>query len=305
MSKTITIAIIQTAPVLLDLSATVARVSEFVESAANREAKFVLFPEAFLGGYPRGLSFGCVVGDRSEEGRELWLRYSNSCPAVNGSELQQLGSIASEYDIWLAIGVVEREVVGGSLYCSILYFSPEGRLVGRHRKLKPTASERLIWSDANSADSLATIETEFARVGGLICWENYMPLSRMALYQQGVELYVAPTADQRNRWQNSMIHIALEGRCFVLSANQFVTKSDYPVDLRDHDELKNLPEVVCRGGSMVVGPMGNMIQDPVWDREQIVVATLDLDEIQKAKMDFDVIGHYARSDVFDFQVRKN
>ena len=287
---------------LLDIGATLEKVSEISAAAARDGAQFVLFPEAFVGGYPRGLSFGCVVGDRSEEGRELWLQYSQACPIVDGPEIERLRAVAAENKIWLVIGVIEREV-GGSLYCSIMYFSPDGKLAGRHRKLKPTASERLIWSDAQAKDSLAAVDTAFGKVGGLICWENYMPLSRMALYQQGVEIYVAPTADQRDRWMNSMIHIALEGRCFVLSANQYVTKSSYPKTLQEHSDLQNMPEVLCRGGSLMIGPMGNVIAEPLWDQAGVLFADLDLDEIQKAKMDFDVVGHYARSDVFDFAIR--
>ena len=303
MSETVKVAIVQSAPVLFDLESTMNQVEAFTSSAARAGAKLVLFPEAFVGGYPRGLSFGCVVGDRSDWGRELWLRYSKSCPLVGGVEFERIGAMAAEHQVWLVIGVVEREV-SGSLYCSILYFSPEGQLAGRHRKLKPTASERLIWADAKVGDALAVVDTDFAKIGGLVCWENYMPLARMALYQQGVQIYVAPTADQRDRWQHSMIHIALEGRCFVMSTNQFVTQDSYPKDLLASDELQDLPNVVCRGGSMVVGPMGELVVPPVWDREELIFAELDLDEVQKAKMDFDVVGHYERGDVFDFSVKK-
>ena len=149
---------------LLDIGATLEKVSEISAAAARDGAQFVLFPEAFVGGYPRGLSFGCVVGDRSEEGRELWLQYSQACPIVDGPEIERLGAVAAENKIWLVIGVIEREV-GGSLYCSIMYFSPDGKLAGRHRKLKPTASERLIWSDAQAKDSLAAVDTAFGKVG--------------------------------------------------------------------------------------------------------------------------------------------
>jgi len=304
MPRKTTVSIVQAAPMLFQLSATMDKVSEYAGRAAADGAEFVLFPEAFVGGYPRGLSFGCVVGNRKPEGREQWLQYSQSCPLVDGPEFSQLSSIAKQHSVWLAIGVVERQAVGGSLYCSILYFSPDGELAGRHRKLKPTASERLIWADAQASDSLAVVDAGFAKVGGLVCWENYMPLSRMALYQQGVELYLAPTADQRDRWQNSMIHIALEGRCFVLSANQFVTKASYPQELQQHPEIVDAPDVLCRGGSMIIGPMGDVIAEPLWDQEGVITCELDLDDIQKAKLDFDVIGHYARDDVFDFKVRK-
>ena len=301
LSNPFQVAVIQAGTNLFDLDSTIKDVEDWTAKAAQRGAQVILFPEAFVGGYPRGLGFGTVVGDRSDQGRDLWLRYSNSCPVVDGPELDTLGEIAARYQVFMAIGVVERSSVGGSLYCSVLYYDSDGRLVGRHRKLKPTAAERIIWSDADPKDSMTVVDSKFGKIGGLICWENYMPLARMAIYQQGVEIYVAPTADQRDRWQNSMIHIALEGRCFVLSSNQFVTKSDYPTEL--HQEIDALPEVVCRGGSMIVSPSGNVVAEPLWGEPGMLIESIDIGEVQKAKMDFDPIGHYARNDAFEFRVR--
>ncbi len=303
--KNFTVAIVQAAGPLFDLGRGLAMLEKFAKKAAQAGAQFVLFPEAFIGGYPRGLSFGTVVGERSEQGRELWLKYAESCPLEDGPEIDQLKSIASEFGLYLGVGLIERARLGGSLFCSILYFSPQGQLLGKHRKLRPTAAERVIWSDAQPQDSLSVVETNFGKVGGLICWENYMPLARMAIYQQGVEIYVAPTADQRDRWQNSMIHVALEGRCFVISANQFVTRVSIPLNVRqEFPELHGLPDTICRGGSMIVDPMGNILTGPVWDQETLIVQTIDLDEVLKAKMDFDVIGHYDRKDVFQFSVQQ-
>jgi nitrilase len=178
-----------------------------------------------------------------------------------------------------------------------LYFGPDGRLLGKHRKLKPTGSERIIWGEGDGS-TLTVIDTDLGRIGGLICWENYMPLARMAMYSKGVELYLAPTADARDTWQATLQHIACEGRCFVLGCNQFVTKAMYPIDLEGVEDLASWPEVICRGGSAIVSPLGKVMAGPLFDREDTLFAELDLAEIARAKMDFDVVGHYARPDVF-------
>jgi len=212
---------------------------------------------------------------------------------------------ARQAQVYLAIGVIEKEgdFGGGTLYCTVLYFGPDGALLGKHRKLKPTASERLIWGEGDGS-TLAVLDTPLGKMGGLICWENYMPLARMALYGKGVELYLAPTADSRETWQASMQHIACEGRCFVLGCNQFVTKSMYPADLPGIEELANAPEVMCRGGSVIVSPLGKVLAGPLFDQEGILYAELDMAEIAQSKFDFDVTGHYARPDVFQLSVNE-
>jgi nitrilase len=175
-------------------------------------------------------------------------------------------------------------------------------LLGKHRKIKPTASERLIWGEGDGS-TLTVIQTPFGRVGGLICWENYMPLARMAMYNLGVDLYLAPTADARDAWQASMVHIACEGRCFVLSCNQFVTKSMYPPDLEGLDDLAGQPEILCRGGSVIVSPLGKVLAGPLFDQEGILTAELDVGEVVGARFDLDVTGHYNRPDIFQFEVK--
>jgi nitrilase len=201
--------------------------------------------------------------------------------------------------------VIERDTdtSGGTLYCTLLYFGPDGSLLGKHRKLKPTAAERLIWGEGDGS-TLTAIRTGFGVMGGLICWENYMPLARMAMYGQGVELYLAPTADSREVWQATMRHIALEGRCFVLGCNQFVTKAMYPDDLEGIEELESQPEVMCRGGSVIVSPLGEVLAGPLYDEEGILYAELDMGEVVRGKFDFDVVGHYARPDVFKLVVNE-
>lgn len=286
-------AVVQAAPVLFDRDATIVKLHTLTQEAAAQGAQLVVFPEAFVPAYPRGFGFGMVVGSRTPEGRLLWERYWRNAVDVPGPAVDEMGRAARLAGVHLAVGVIERDRVatGGTLYCTILYFGPDGTLLGKHRKLKPTGSERLIWGEGD-ASTLTVLETRLGRLGGLICWENYMPNARMAMYAQGVELYVAPTADARDSWQATMRHIALEGRCFVLGCNQFVTKSMHPADLPCLDELATQPEIMCRGGSVIIGPLGDILAGPLYDAEGILTADLDLGEIVRARLDFDVVGHY-------------
>lgn len=297
------VAVVQAASVLFDKAASVAKACNLVEAAGKNGSKIVLLPEAFIPAYPRGFSFGMKIGSRNEEGRALWKRYWDNAIDTSGQEVQSLGKAAKKAGVYLAIGVIEKDGAscGETLYCSLLYFSPDGELMGKHRKLKPTASERLIWGEGDGS-TLSAFSTEFGKLGGLICWENYMPLARMAMFGQGVEIYLAPTADARETWQATMRHVACEGRCFVLACNQYVTKEMYPQNLETIEEIADQPDVMCRGGSVIIAPSGEVIAGPLWDKEGILYADLDLDDITKAKIDFDVVGHYARPDVFQLKV---
>lgn len=299
------VAVVQAGSVLFDRQATVAKCIKLIHAASEQEAQLVLFPEAFIPAYPRGLSFGMVVGSRKAEGRYIWQRYWDNAVNIPGPATEALGEAAREAGIYLAVGVIERDqqFSGGTLYCTLLYFGPDGRLLGKHRKLKPTGSERLIWGEGDGS-TLATVPTPLGTIGGLICWENYMPLARMAMYAQGVEIYLAPTADQRDTWQATLRHIACEGRCFVLGCNQYVTKDMYPPDLQKHPELEEMPQVLCRGGSVIVSPLGEVIAGPLYDQEGILYAGLDMGEIVRSKVDFDVVGHYARPDIFQLLVNE-
>ncbi|MCB0490215.1 MAG: carbon-nitrogen hydrolase family protein [Cyclobacteriaceae bacterium] len=294
-------AVVQAAPVLFDKAKTVSKIGKLVEEAAAQGAELIVFPEVFIPGYPRGLSFGTVVGSRSTEGRELFLEYWNNAIEVPGPETETLGKFAKDSKVMLAIGVTERDSTSDTLYCTLIYFSKEGKLIGKHRKIKPTAAERILWGEGDGQD-LTVHKTELGSVGGLVCWENYMPLARTALYQQGIEVYVAPTADCRDSWQSTLSHIACEGRCYVLGCNQYVTKDQYPESLQK--ELGNQPDLMCSGGSVIVSPMGNVIAGPLFGKEGILYADISHREVVKAKMDFDVIGHYARPDIFEFKIKK-
>ena len=298
----IKVAVVQDAPVLFERGASTEKACRLIAAAASEGAKLVLLPEAFIPAYPRGLTFGTVVGQRSPAGRRIWQRYWENSLEVPGPETAMLAAAAREAQAWVAIGVIERE--GGTLYCTLLFFDPAGNLAGKHRKLKPTAAERLIWGEGDGS-SLRTYDAGFGLLGGLICWENYMPLARMALYQQGIGIYLAPTADARDAWQATLRHIALEGRCFVLGCNQFVTRDMYPTDPDIQQELQQQPEVMCRGGSVIISPLGEILAGPLFDRAGILYAELDPGEISRSKFDFDVIGHYARPDIFQLTIQRD
>jgi nitrilase len=296
------VAVVQAASVLFDREASIDKACRLAVQA--QEARLILFPEAFVPGYPRGLGFGMVVGQRSTAGRLLWERYRDNAVDVPGPATERLGAAAQEAEAYLAIGVIERDAVsGGTLYCTLLYFGPDGRLLGKHRKLKPTGSERLIWGEGDGS-TLTAVATPFGTMGGLICWENYMPLARTAMYGKGVDIYLAPTADQRDTWQATLRHIACEGRCFVLASNQYVTRSMYPKDLEASEELDGQPEVMCRGGSAIVSPLGEVLAGPLFGEEGVLTAELDLGEVARSRLDFDVVGHYARPDVFRLEVNE-
>ena len=298
-------AVVQAAPALFDREATVAKAVRLVAEAAVQGAQLILFPEAFIPAYPRGLSFGTVVGSRSPQGRLTWQRYWANAVDVPGPATEALGEAAREAGVYLTMGVVERDsqFSGGTLFCTTLYFGPDGNLLGKHRKLKPTAAERLIWGEGDGS-TLTVLQTELGKIGGLICWENYMPLARMAMYGKGVELYLAPTADQRDSWQATLRHIACEGRCFVLGCNQFVTKEMYPADLEGVEDLATQPEILSRGGSAIISPLGEVLAGPLYDQEGILYADLDLADVARGKLDFDVVGHYARPDIFQLMVNE-
>ena len=295
-----TAAVVQAAPVLFDLESTLGKTADLIEQANG--AELILFPEAFVSVYPRGLSFGTVVGSRGPEGRKLWQWYWDASIAEGDAACNRLGAMAKAAKAFLAIGVNEKDLVSGTMYCSIFYFGPNGNFLGKHRKIKPTAQERIIWGE-DDGSTLSTFDTSLGRMGGLICWENYMPAARMSMYQKGVQLYLAPTADARENWQHSMKHIALEGRCFVFGCNQFVTKDMYPNDLPGIADLQNQPDVMSNGGSVIVDPLGNVLAGPLWGTEGILTAEINLDLITQSKLDFDPIGHYARPDIFELNVK--
>lgn len=299
MTKSVKVAVVQEASAIIQKKECIQKVKELTKEAGDKGAKIVLFPEAFIPAYPRGLFFGTKVGSRSDEGKQDFARYWENSIAIPSEDATVLGKIAKDNNLYLIIGIVEREAEfkGGTLYCTLLYFDPKGKLLGKHRKLKPTGSERLIWGEGDGS-TLTVIDSPYGKIGGLICWENYMPLARTAIYSKGTDIYVAPTADARDQWQATIQHIALEGRCFVLACNQYVTKNMYPKDLACYDELESSPEILSRGGSAIIDPNGKYLAGPLFDKTDILYANLDLSLIPKSRFDFDVVGHYSRPDVF-------
>lgn len=297
-------AVVQAATVFYDTPATLDKAERLIAEAAELGSQLVVFPEAFIGGYPRGSNFGVTIGSRSAKGKEDFRKYHASAIDVPGPEVDRLAAMAGKYKIFLVMGVIER--AGYTLYCTVLFFDSQGQYLGKHRKLMPTALERVIWGFGDGS-TVPVYETSLGKIGALICWENRMPLLRTALYGKGIEIYCAPTADAREIWQASMTHIALEGGCFVLSANQFCRRKDYPPPpeyVFAGEAGEPSPEsVVCAGGSVIISPSGVVLAGPAIEGEAIISADLDLGEIVKAKFDFDVVGHYSRPEVLNLIVK--
>lgn len=291
-------AVVQAAAIPFNSDACVDKAVQLIADAAATGSRVVVFPEAFIGGYPKGLSYGLVVGARDSAGREEFRRCLESAIPVPGPQTERIGAAAAAHGCYVVMGVIERE--GGTCYCTALYFGPDGALLGTHRKLMPTALERMIWGFGDGS-TLQAVDSPYGRIGAVICWENYMPMLRMAMYAQHVALYCAPTADDRDTWLPSMRHIALEGRCFVLTACQVLRKDAFPADVRV--SLGDTPDaLLMRGGSAIISPLGVVLAGPQFGDETILTADLDLGEIGRGKFDFDVVGHYARPDVFQLTV---
>ncbi|MFD2572165.1 carbon-nitrogen hydrolase family protein [Spirosoma soli] len=297
--KNVKVGVVQATPALFDIERSVDLVIEWLEKAAQAGCQLVLFPESFIPGYPRGLTFDAIIGRRTEKGRTMWLDYWANSIDAKSVHTTRISEAIRKSGLFVALGVTERDPIGGTLYCSLFYFDQKGRFLGQHRKLKPTGLERYIWGESDGS-TLLSFDTDLGKIGGLICWENYMPLARTALYQQGIQIYLAPTADARTSWQATMQHIALEGRCFVLASNQFVQKTDYPE--RYQADLLDEPALMSSGGSVIISPLGELLAGPLWNEEGLLTAELDFTTLAKSKLDFDPVGHYARPDVFQLQV---
>jgi len=282
-------AVAQTGSVLFNTAATLQRIETHCRGASTSGARLLVFPEALLGGYPKGMTFGATLGNRTNEGREQFRRYFESAIRVPGLETDLLAQWSTELNLHIVIGAIERS--GDTLYCAALIFAPTRGLISKHRKLMPTGTERLIWG-LGDASTMQVVETELGRIGIAICWENYMPLYRQHLYNQGVQIWCAPTVDAREIWQSTMRHIAYEGRCFVLSPCQFLTKADWPE--REGGEID--------GRSVIVAPTGEIVAGPL-KGEGILLADIDLNGILKGKFDLDVAGHYNRPDIFSLRIK--
>ncbi|PLZ00598.1 nitrilase [Burkholderia sp. WAC0059] len=291
-------AVVQASTVMFDRDATVQVARHWMAEAAARGAQVVVFPEAFLGGYPKGADFHIYVGGRTAQGRREFQQYYDGAVDMDGPELKALAAAAGEFGLYVCIGIIERDA--GTLYCTAVYLGPQGTILGKHRKLMPTAAERLMWGFGDGS-TLRAVDTPFGKLGAVICWENYMPALRLAMYQQNVAIYCAPTADDRDTWISTMQHIALEGRCFVLSACQYLRHEQFPGSIENRLEGQG-DAPLMRGGSLIVAPSGQVLAGPLYGEDGMLVAELDLDDIARARFDFDATGHYARPDVFQLQV---
>lgn len=288
--RRVIVSVVQAGSVLFDTPQTLEKLARFAAEARAAGAQIAVFPEAYLGGYPKGQQFGISLGRRSPDGREQFRQYFESAIQIPGPETAYMAKVAKENQLYLVVGVIERSA--STLFCTVVFFGPTGDYLGKHRKLMPTALERVLWG-CGDGSTLPVIETPHGKLGAVICWENYMPLLRTAMYAKGIELYCAPTVDDRDTWISTMRHVACEGRCFVLSACQYFA---------DETQTDSKGLSLIRGGSCIVSPFGELLCGPVYGSEQILTTEIDLSEIIKGKFDLDVVGHYSRPDVFQLHV---
>jgi nitrilase len=279
-------------------AATLDKIISMEDSIRESGCGLLLMPEALLGGYPKGADFGTRVGYRTEQGREQFLAYWQQAIDLNGPEVRALAGLAKRCNTFIIIGVIERGAA--TLYCTALFISTTGELLAKHRKLMPTASERLIWGQGDGS-TMPVVDTPAGRAGAVICWENYMPLMRTAMYAKGLQIWCAPTVDDREIWQTSMRHIAYEGRNFLVSACQYQA----PPGAQDRpDAAWPTDRPLIRGGSVIYSPMGELLAGPLYDREGLISAHIDLGDLVKARYDFDPVGHYSRPDIFRLNVNE-
>jgi nitrilase len=297
-APTTIVAAVQAAPVFLDREATIEKVGTLTKEAVAAGARLVAFPEGFVPTYPDWVWRTTPWADG-----EWYARWIDQCVDVPGPACAALGDIARENEVHLAVPVNERD--GGTVYNTLLYFAPDGALLGKHRKLVATGGERLAWGMGDGS-TLPVFDTPFGRLGGLICWENYMPLARAAMYEQGVDILLAPTWDNSDVWVASMRHIAKEGRCYVLGITSCLRGSDVPADIPGRDEIYGgADDWMSRGNTVIVDPYGDILAGPITETEGILYAEVDVAKVRQSRRQFDVVGHYARPDVFKLSVRRD
>ena len=297
----VTVACVQVEPAILDRAGTIDRVEERTAEAAGEGAGLVVFPETFVPAYPSSVWAKAFAGWADPRAKKAFALLHRESLAVPGPDADRLGTIARTNGVMLVIGVNELDPERpGTLYNSLLYYGADGELALHHRKLVPTNHERLVWGQGDGR-GLRAVETPLGRIGGLICWENYMPLARFSLYESGVEIYIASTADDSDAWQATLVHIARESRAFVVAPCHFQRASSYPEDFPLRDELEG-SDIIGRGGSAILGPDGAYLAGPLYDREGILYAKLDPTRLAEERQRFDPAGHYHRPDVFSLSV---
>jgi len=302
MQRGANVACVQAEPVILDLERTLDKLEALAGEAAGNGAELVVFPETFVPVYPSSRWAKSFAGWQNEAARLTFALIAQNSVAVGAPSERRLAAVAKELGIWLVTGVNEVEPGRpGTIYNALLYHSPAGELALHHRKLMPTNHERLVWG-LGDGRGLGTVDTGFARIGGLICWENYMPLARTAVYEAGVEIYVASTADDSEEWQATLVHIARESRAYVVAPCVYQRASSYPDDFPLHSELEG-DDRLGYGGSAILAPDGSYLAGPVYEEETILYAQLDPEALLGARQRFDPVGHYSRPDVFELSVR--
>lgn len=302
IQDTCRLALVQAEPVMFDKQASIEKTLALIGEAQAQKPDLIVFPELFIPGYPIGMNFGFSMGKRTEAGREDWKRYYDASLVAGEAEFCRLARAAKDAGAYVSLGFSERDAVSGTLYNSNVIFEPDGTWKV-HRKLKPTGAERVVWGDANR-DYFPITQTPWGPIGAMICWESYMPLARVALYQKGITIYLSPNTNDNPEWQATIRHIAIEGKCFFVNADMIVRKSAYPSWLNEQDAVSRQPEMVCRGGSCIIDPYGHYLTEPAWDEETIIYAELDMGLVSACKMEHDAIGHYARPDVLELIVRE-
>jgi len=301
MRLPVTVACVQAEPVILNRDATIEKLARLASEAARGGARLLVFPEAFIPAYPSSVWARALAGWAEPGAKEAFAVLARESLEIPGEAADRLGEIARENEVWLVTGVSERDPERpGTLYNTLLYHAPDGSLALKHRKLVPTNHERLVWGQGDG-EGLRAIQTDFGRLGGLICWENYMPLARFALYESGVEIYVASTADDGASWQSTLVHIARESRAFVISPSHFQRAASYPDDFPLR-KLFDGVDLVGRGGSAILDPDGSYLAGPLYDEEGILYAELDPARLDEERQRFDPAGHYHRPDVLGLRV---
>ena len=302
MRERVTVACAQVEPVIFDRDATIEKLGQTAAEAAGQGAGIVVFPEAVVPAYPSSTWAKALAGWDDESAKEAFALLARESVEVPGPAERRLGELAREHEVWLVTGVTERDPAHpGTLYNTLLFHSPEGKLALKHRKLVPTNHERLVWGPGDGG-GLEAVETPYGRLGGLVCWENYMPLARFALYESGIELYVASTADDGEAWQSTLVHIARESRCFVIAPSHFQRAASYPDDFPLAQLLEGV-DVIGRGGSAILAPDGSYLAGPLWDEEGVLYAELDPARLDGERQRFDPTGHYHRPDVLGLDRR--
>jgi nitrilase len=304
-SNLVRAAAVQAESAVLDVEAGTEKACRLIAEAAGLGARLIVFPESFIPVYPNGSLWGRGLSRfGAPEAKRAFARMHRNSVQVPGPVTDRIARAAREAQALVVIGVSEREAQRDTLFNTLVFLGPDGTLLGKHRKLVPTNHERLIWGMGDGS-TLGVFETPVGRVGGLICWENWMPLARFALYAQGEQIHLAPAADDREVFLVNARNTAAEGRVFVVCVNTYLRKSRYPADFELQEDLAPLPEELGTGGSAIIGPDGEFLAGPLWNQEGILIADLDLDRITEERQLLDVTGHFARPDVLSLRFNRS